>query len=310
MGDDTKFWYYISDDSEEGEQGDPGTGKRIRIEMDQTQGSTATHGGYHDPADGGFRNPIEGSTQLDLSPRHVINRSSMKLRDRAVKTTQDYNKAVQTIMYGTPIEGTGVGDLATPQGARMHDEDGLGSIPSLPWKVSATSPLSPVKHLILSPGNDAKMARAPRKRKIVPKPPVVEERKEPKGLDASPQRQLRKGAKASPVVPSRSPIGRSQQITKSIIEATHGTVHSPRPSRKPGPAKPSPARSPRYPPRHANRTSAQSIEDSFMAEKAEIMKFNYNYMGSSNTVQPPRVQYAPDRVQGWRECRSMGTGLE
>lgn len=45
-------------------------------------------------------------------------------------------------------------------------------------------------------------------------------------------------------------------------------------------------------------------------EKKPAKVFRYNYMGARNHIQQPRVRYAPDRVQGWRECRSMGTGLE
>lgn len=321
VGDDTKFWYYISDDSEEGE-GDSRSGKRICIETNQTQGST-TQGECHGFAEDGVRTAfdlIDESMQLGLSSRHMTSKGSGKLgRDKVVKSNQSNDKVVRTATYGT-----GTGDPITPGGPQgvqadaglrpelrnTYDGSGLGPIPSLPWKVSTTSLLSPVKHSVPSPGSEIKATKTPRQRKIAPKSPAFEERGGAWELDTLSQKQLRKGAKVSYLVPT---VDRPQQNVSPVAGATQGKVHPPHLLRQPAPVQLSPAQYSRYPavtPRHTNRTFAQSIEDSFSAEKAEITKFRYNYMGARNTVQQPRVQYAPDRVQGWRECRSMGTGLE
>lgn len=322
VGDDTKFWYYISDDSEEGEQGDSRPGKRICVETSQTQGS-ATHGEYHGLAEDGVRmalDPIDESMQLGLSSRHIINKGSGKLgRDKVVKSSQSNDKAVRIATYGTGTSDTTT--LSGPQGAQTnaglrpesrntYDGSGLGLIPSLPWKISTTSPLSPVKHSVPSPGSEIKTTKIPRQRKIAPKSPAFEERGGAWELDTLSQKQLRKGAKVSHLMPA---VNKSQQNIGLVAEATQGKAHPSHLLRQPAPVQPSPVHYSRYPavtPRHTNRTFAQSIEDSFSAEKAEITKFRYNYMGARNTVQQPRVQYSPDRVQGWRECRSMGTGLE
>lgn len=319
VGDDTKFWYYISDDSEEGEQGDTKAGKRVCVEMSQNQDPTATRGEYHDSMGDGFRmalDPIDESTQLDLSSRHVANRGSRKLgRDKVTKPSQDNDKVFRTITYGPPVRGSGSSGPTTPQrpqGELVDAEikrdsrsicsgNGLGSVPSLPWKVTNTSPLPPVKHPAPSPRSDVKTTKTPRQRKIFPKLPAVEERGEPKGLDPPLQKLPHKGLTLSPV---KVAINRSQQNMSSIIEATPC---------QPASVQTSPIEYSRYPaatPRHTNHTFAQSIEESFLAEKAEITRFKYNYMGARNTVQHPRVRYTPNRVQGWRECRSMGTGLE
>lgn len=329
VGDDTKFWYYISDDSEEGEQGDSKTGKRMCVEMGRNHDSTTTHGEHHGLVGDGFRmvfDPINESTQLGLSSKHVVNRGSRKPgRDKATKPSQDNDKVSQAVAYGPPVGGSGSGGPTTPQRPQgelvdaeirpdsrsICGESGLGSIPSLPWKVSTTSPLPPVKHPVPSPRSEVKTTKTPRQRKIFPKLPVVEERGEPKGLDPPLQKLPHKGLTPSPV---KATINRSQQSMGSIIEATNGsTTHSPHPPCQPASIQPSPIEYSRYPaaiPRHTNLTFAQSIEESFLAEKAEITRFKYNYMGARNTVQQPRVRYTPDRVQGWRECRSMGTGLE
>lgn len=329
VGDDTKFWYYISDDSEEGDQGDPKTGKRVCVEMSQNQDSTVTHGEYHSPAGDGFRmalDPIDESTQLDLSPRHVVNRGNGKLgRDKVTKPSQDNDKVFRTITYGPPVGSSGGSSPTTPQRPQgelvdakirpdsrsICGENGLGSIPSLPWKVSTTSPLPPVKHPIPSPRSEVKTTKPPRQRKILPKLPAVEERRDPKGLDPPLQKLSYKGLALSPV---KVTINRSQQNMSSVIEATHvSATHSPHSPCQPASVQLSPIEYSRYPvvtPRHTNQTFAQSIEESFLAEKAEITRFKYNYMGARNTVQQPRVRYTPNRVQGWRECRSMGTGLE
>lgn len=322
VGDDTKFWYYISDDSEEGEQGDPRSGKRVCIETNQTQGSI-THGECHGFVEDGVRmalDPIDESMQLGLSSKHMISKDSGKFgRDRAIKSNQSDDKVVRTATYGTgtsdPITPSGPQGAQTDAGLRpepgnTYNWSGLGPIPSLPWKVSTTSPLSPVKHSVPSPGSEIKATKTPRQRKIVPKSPAFEERGGAWELDTLSQKQLRKGAKVPYLVPT---VDRSQQDVSLIAGATQGKVHPPHLLRQPAPVQPSPVQYSRYPavtPRHTNRTFAESIEDSFSAEKAEITRFRYNYMGARNTIQQPRVQYAPDRVQGWRECRSMGTGLE
>lgn len=330
VGDDTKFWYYISDDSEEGEQGDPKARKRVCVEMSQNQDSTAENGGYHGLAGDGFRmvlDPIDESTQLDLSSPHIVQKGGRKLgRDKVIKHSQDNDKVPRTITYSTPIRGTGSSNSTTPHGSQgelmdagirpdlrsIHDENGLGPIPSLPWKASATSPLSPVKHSVPNPGSEIKTTKTPRQRKIIPKLPTVEERMELKDLDPPLQKPSpRKGVKVSPV---KATINKSQQNMSPIVEATHLPItHSPHSSRQPAPVQLSPVQYSRYPavtPQNTNRTFAQSIEDSFLAEKAEITRFRYNYMGARNNIQQPRVRYTPNRVQGWRECRSMGTGLE
>lgn len=325
VGDDTKFWYYISDDSEEGEQGDSKTGKRVCIETSQNQVSTATREEYCSPTEDGFRmvlGPIDESKQLDFSSRHITSKGSGKPeKDNAVKPSQ--SKMAQTLTYGISISGAGTGSPTAPCGSQRarvkagprpeprntYDRSGLGTIPSLPWKASRTLPLSPVKHSIPSPGNEVKTTKTPRQRKTVPKSPAVEECGGSWGPNTPSQKQPRKGAKALHPMSTKATTNKPQQNMSLVTEAT---VHSPS-SRQPASAQPSPVQYSRYPavtPRHTNRTFAQSIEDSFSAEKAEITRFRYNYMGARNTVQQPRVQYALDRVQGWRECRSMGTGLE
>lgn len=338
-GDDTKFWFYISDDSDDEKQGSSKSEMRTHVGKNvvtQDQGSTVSNGNYSGHADDGpmvLPNPTDGLIQLGLDPTRFTSKDTRKIKKVGItKITQDNVRPVQPITYDPSVESTRTINPSTlrrqheiriqagqkPNSLKAPDGGGLGSIPSLPWKTSATSPLSPMKHSISSPMDVTKATKTPKQRKAISKSASVEVGRGHEELDTPPQKQSRKGNQVLHTVSTKTTISsKSQQNIDSIIDVTHEMIHPSHSFHQPLTTQSALAQSSHYPtaiPRHphmnTNYSSDQRIEDSFSVEKTEIKKFRYNYMGARNTVQAPRVRYAADRVQGWRECRSMGTGLE
>lgn len=332
IGDSTKFWYYISDDSEDGTQSVPKSVKRVRVEKNgkyQEQGSAAAHDDNYGLEDNGFvaiPDLVDEAMKLDLRTRHINHKGAKEIRGCEVMTTKQETGEFIHARYG-PTDSVPVTQQSgshgkqrvqnlseeTPDPRRVHGGNGLGFIPFLPWKASDSSPLSPVKQSMHSYGNDAKTL----KHKRVLKPEGVGERDQGDHETILPlQKKSCKIKQALYAMPVRATGSyESYDIQKSRYpkpSASREPDNSPQSSHQPT------TNQSRYPaanPRHASqanggRSSAQGVNDSFLAGNVEIVKFKYNYMGARNYVQEPRVRYAPDRVQGWRECRSMGTGLE
>lgn len=334
IGDDTKFWYYISDDSEDGKQSGSNLGERIGTdEMHQDQGINTDSRDYLDPSDNGSRIVPELVSELVpscLGSRPIINKSSKKpKKDRPSRTSQDSPQFAQPLEYGFLTEGITVTQPSVLHGqlqaqARQKVDLGgvsaggsLGSIPSLPWRASATSPLSPIKHSIPSPIDPVKTTKAPKQRRMAPKPPVAEGEGRAERVNASPQKQPRKASQAIYTMPTKVKISNKPQENVGLVGVTREMARASHSSRQRAQAQPGPGQSPRYTaktPQHGrsntNSTLNQRIEDPSLMGTTETKGFKYNYMGARNTIQAPRIRYASNRVQGWRECRSMGTGLE
>lgn len=339
LGDSTKFWYYISDDDDsEGEkQGSSNSVKKIRFEKDEKyKGQSSTifdknYYGLENGAPGITHHHVDEVMQLEKSSKSFAFKEVINIKKQKVTGTGDdtdeFTRGItrnlaETSVTTHPSNLHGrVDPRVIPQiesePKMIHDENCLGSIPSLPWKVSGSLTFSPTKQSAIHLNGDVKASRTPRQQKRVSKLVAIVDGKEAQNPVASPQKQLRKTAEAFyPTTPkdtgSRKNYG-IKQSRCSTISTTHGLDSSPQFSRLT-----TLVPSPRYPATDShhttegdtNRSPVDRKNSSAPEKKMDLGAFKYNYMGSRNHIQAPRVRYAPNRVQGWRECRSMGTGLE
>lgn len=196
--------------------------------------------------------------------------------------------------------------------AELYDKNGFGSCPSVQETVQTTSVFSSQKQTGIGPDRNSKANKSARNKKRDFQSVVTEEDDDEIATFRHPQPMSGYKTK-QPLFPTTSTTKAKKyhhgHQSRGLNTETLDLGYSPQTPIQP-------ATNPSFLSRHPTKGLQNDVNinhsstEPDVEEKETTRVFRYNYMGARNHIQQPRVRYAPDRVQGWRECRSMGTGLE
>jgi hypothetical protein len=194
----------------------------------------------------------------------------------------------------------------------LNDKNGFGSCPSIQETVQTASVFSSQKQTGIGPDRYLKANKSARNRKRIFQSVVTEEDDDEIPIFKHPQPMSGYKTK-QPLFPTASTMKakkhhdghQSRDLNTEILDLGYS------------PQTPiQPATNQSFLSHRATKGLQNDVDVNHSSTQPDVEEkepsrvFRYNYMGARNHIQQPRVRYAPDRVQGWRECRSMGTGLE
>ncbi|KAH8153045.1 uncharacterized protein LAJ45_02632 [Morchella importuna] len=305
LGDNTKFWYYKSDDSQSEEEiGTKDSDQRNPIKEEDQE---YLYDDFNSMMDGLFKSTGQFTEeQADSSPLTITYRDPTGMGKYGAKIAEQNTSDLSHAVIQRVTAGEGQQGLA-----ELYDKNGFGSCPSIQETVQTTSVFSSQKQTGIGPDRSSKANKPARNRKRAFQSIVT---KDDGGIPAFRHPQPMSSYKTKqPLFPTTSTTKAKKHHHdhqgRDLNTETLDLGYSPQTPIQPATNQSFLSRRATKGLQNDMNVNHSSAEPG-VEEKATPRVFRYNYMGARNHIQQPRVRYAADRVQGWRECRSMGTGLE